>query len=120
MQSYARREGDRYILNGEKIWISLAEVADQYLVVAWTDLEKKARRDHSGMSAFIVEREREGVKPYTLHGKLGVRAGNTGGVVFENVEIPPRTVSVRRAKASKSPCSRWIRVATPSLRAPRD
>jgi glutaryl-CoA dehydrogenase (non-decarboxylating) len=88
MQSYARREGDRYILNGEKIWISLAEVADQYLVVAWTDLEKKARRDHSGMSAFIVEREREGVKPYTLHGKLGVRAGNTGGVVFENVEIP--------------------------------
>ncbi|GIV10532.1 MAG: butyryl-CoA dehydrogenase [Fimbriimonadales bacterium] len=88
MQSVARREGDRYILNGEKIWISLAEVADQYLVVAWTDLDKKAERDHSGMSAFFVERERPGVKPYTLKGKLGVRAGNTGGVVFENVEIP--------------------------------
>lgn len=88
MQSTARREGDRYILNGEKIWISLAEVADQYLVVAWTDPDKKARRDHSGMSAFFVERERAGVKPYTLKGKLGVRAGNTGGVVFENVEIP--------------------------------
>ncbi|MFN4032345.1 MAG: acyl-CoA dehydrogenase family protein [Fimbriimonadales bacterium] len=88
MQSIARREGDRYILNGEKIWISLAEVADQYLVVAWTDPEKKARRDHSGMSAFFVERERPGVQPYTLKGKLGVRAGNTGGVVFENVEIP--------------------------------
>ena len=88
MQSTARREGDRYILNGEKIWISLAEVADQYLVVAWTDPDKKAKRDHSGMSAFFVERERAGVKPYTLKGKLGVRAGNTGGVVFENVEIP--------------------------------
>jgi len=88
MQSTARREGDRYILNGEKIWISLAEVADQYLVVAWTDPDKKAKRDHSGMSAFFVERERPGVKPYTLKGKLGVRAGNTGGVVFENVEIP--------------------------------
>lgn len=88
MQSTARREGDRYILNGEKIWISLAEVADQYLVVAWTDPEKKARRDHSGLSAFFVERERPGVKPYTLKGKLGVRAGNTGGVVFENVEVP--------------------------------
>ncbi len=88
MQSTARREGDRYILNGEKIWISLAEVADQYLVVAWTDMEKKAQRDHSGMSAFFVERERPGVQPYTLKGKLGVRAGNTGGVVFENVEIP--------------------------------
>lgn len=88
MQSTARREGDCYILNGEKIWISLAEVADQYLVVAWTDPDKKAKRDHSGMSAFFVERERAGVKPYTLKGKLGVRAGNTGGVVFENVEIP--------------------------------
>ena len=88
MQSTARREGDRYILNGEKIWISLAEVADQYLVVAWTDPDKKAKRDHSGLSAFFVERERPGVKPYTLKGKLGVRAGNTGGVVFENVEIP--------------------------------
>lgn len=88
MQSTARREGDRYILNGEKIWISLAEVADQYLVVAWTDPDKKAKRDHSGLSAFFVERERAGVKPYTLKGKLGVRAGNTGGVVFENVEIP--------------------------------
>lgn len=88
MQSTARREGDRYILNGEKIWISLAEVADQYLVVAWTDPDKKAKRDHSGMNAFFVERERAGVKPYTLKGKLGVRAGNTGGVVFENVEIP--------------------------------
>ncbi|GIV08392.1 MAG: butyryl-CoA dehydrogenase [Fimbriimonadales bacterium] len=88
MQSVARREGDRYILSGEKIWISLAEVADQYLVVAWTDLDKKAERDHSGMSAFFVERERPGVKSYTLKGKLGVRAGNTGGVVFENVEIP--------------------------------
>lgn len=88
MQTTARREGNRYILNGEKIWISLAEVADQYLVVGWTDMDKKARRDHSGMSAFFVERERPGVKPYTLKGKLGVRAGNTGGVVFENVEIP--------------------------------
>lgn len=88
MQSTARREGDRYILNGEKIWISLAEIADQYLVVAWTDMEKKANRDHSGLSAFIVERKQAGVKPYALHGKLGVRAGNTGGVVFENVEVP--------------------------------
>lgn len=88
MQATARREGDRYILNGEKIWISLAEIADQYLVVAWTDMEKKANRDHSGLSAFIVERKQAGVKPYALHGKLGVRAGNTGGVVFENVEVP--------------------------------
>lgn len=88
MQSTARREGDRYILNGEKIWISLAELAHQYLVFAWTDLEKKAKRDHSGISCFLVERHHPGVQPYTLHGKLGVRAGNTGGVVFENAEIP--------------------------------
>lgn len=88
LQSTAKQEGDRYLLNGEKIWISLAELADQFLVFAWTDLEKKAKRDHSGISCFVVERHRPGVQTYTLHGKLGVRAGNTGGVVFQNVEVP--------------------------------
>ena len=56
IQTTAVRKGDRYVLNGEKIWISLADVADHFLVIAWTDQEKKKKRDHSGMSAFIVER----------------------------------------------------------------
>src|ERR671919_1448728 len=56
IQTVAIKKGDRYYLTGEKIWISLADVADHFLVFAWTDLEKKRQRDPSGISAFIVER----------------------------------------------------------------
>lgn len=88
IQAFAEKKGERYVLSGEKIWISLSTVADQYLVMAYTDREKQKNRDHSGISAFIVERQWKGVEPYNLHGKLGVRAGVTGGVVFKDVEIP--------------------------------
>jgi alkylation response protein AidB-like acyl-CoA dehydrogenase len=84
MLATARRDGDSYILNGEKIWISLADVADNFLVIAKTDPDKGVR----GISAFIVERGWEGVSSYPIHGKLGVRAGNTGGVVFQDVRVP--------------------------------
>jgi len=73
----ADRDGDYYILNGEKMWISLADVADNFLIFAWTDRDKKEKRDHTGVSCFIVEREYEGVTTGSIHGKLGVRAGNT-------------------------------------------
>ena len=84
----ARREGDRYILNGEKTWISLAEVADHFLVIAWTDVEKKKRRDHSGLSAFIVERGFRGFTSYAMKEKWGILAGNTGGFHMADVEVP--------------------------------
>ncbi len=88
IQSTAVKDGDHYILNGEKMWISLADVADYFLVFAWTDLDKKKARDHSGLSAFIVEREWDGVSTATIHGKLGVRAGNTGSIAFQDVKVP--------------------------------
>ncbi len=88
LQSTAVRDGDHYILNGEKMWISLADVADFFLVFAWTDLEKKQKRDHSGISAFIVERGYEGLTTGSIHGKLGVRAGNTGFISFQDVKVP--------------------------------
>lgn len=84
IRTTARRQGDFYILNGEKTWISLADLADHFLVIAKTDPEK----GHRGMSAFIVERSFPGVKTGTIHGKLGVRAGNTGWIVFENTPVP--------------------------------
>jgi alkylation response protein AidB-like acyl-CoA dehydrogenase len=84
METTARRDGNDYILNGEKIWISLADIADTFLVIAKTDPEKGSR----GISAFIVERSMAGVSSYPLHGKLGVRAGNTGGVVLQEVRVP--------------------------------
>ena len=92
IQCFAEKKGDRYVLNGEKTWISLSSVADQYLVMAYTDRDKQKKRDHSGITAFIVERQWKGVAPYDLHGKLGVRAGVTGGVVFQDVEIPEENV----------------------------
>ena len=57
LQSTARRDGKDYVLNGEKIWISLADVADHFLIIAWTDLEKKKQRDHKGLSAFCSTTE---------------------------------------------------------------
>ncbi|MFN8379290.1 MAG: acyl-CoA dehydrogenase family protein [Anaerolineae bacterium] len=84
MSSTARREGDVYVLNGEKMWISLASKAHHFLVVAKTD----PTAGHAGMTAFIVTSDQKGVKSGDIHGKLGVRAGSTGWVAFENVEVP--------------------------------
>jgi glutaryl-CoA dehydrogenase (non-decarboxylating) len=88
IQSTAVKKADKYFLNGEKMWISLADVADHFLIFAWTDLEKKRKRDHSGISGFIVERTFPGVTTGTIHGKLGVRAGNTGWISMQDVEVP--------------------------------
>ena len=88
IQTIAVRKGDRYVLTGEKIWISLADVADNFLVFAWTDLDKKKQRDPSGMSAFIVERAFSGFSSATLTQKWGILAGNTGSFKMDEVEVP--------------------------------
>jgi len=87
MRSTARRDGDEWILNGEKMWISLVDVADHFLFFCWTDLEKQKGRDHSGMSCFIVERTLPGFSSGTIHGKLGIRAGNTGYFSLQDVRV---------------------------------
>jgi len=88
IQTTAVKKGDKYILNGEKMWISLADVADNFLIFAWTDQDKKKKRDHSGISCFIVEKSFPGVTTGSIHGKLGVRAGNTGWISMQDVEVP--------------------------------
>ncbi len=87
-RSTARREGDEYVLNGEKMWISLADTADNFLFFCWTDEEKRRNRDHSGMSCFIVERGMKGFSSGTIHGKLGIRAGNTGHFSLQDTRVP--------------------------------
>lgn len=87
-RSTARREGDEWVLNGEKMWISLADTADNFLFFCWTDEEKRRSRDHSGMSCFIVERTMKGFSSGTIHGKLGIRAGNTGYFSLQDVRVP--------------------------------
>src|SRR5437762_5580813 len=87
-RSTARREGDEWVLNGEKMWISLADVADNFLFFCWTDEEKRKRGDRSGMSCFIVERGMKGFSSGTIHGKMGIRAGNTGYFSLQDVHVP--------------------------------
>jgi glutaryl-CoA dehydrogenase (non-decarboxylating) len=88
IQTTAVRRGDRWVLNGEKMWISLADVADNFLVFAWTDQEKKKRRDPSGISCFIVERGFKGFSSGTLKEKWGILAGNTGFFKMDDMEVP--------------------------------
>lgn len=86
MTSTAKKKNNTYLINGEKMWISLATKADHALVVARTDPE--AADPHDGLSAFIIEIERPGVSTGDIHGKLGVRAGSTGWIAFQDVEVP--------------------------------
>lgn len=84
ISSTAVRDGEDYILNGQKTWISLCDSADHFIVFAYTDKAKK----HQGISAFIVERDSEGFSSKAIKGKYGIRAGNTGELFFEDVRIP--------------------------------
>lgn len=92
IRTTAKKKGEKYVLNGEKMWISLAHVADNFLIFAWTDLEKKNKRDHRGITAFIVEKSFSGVTTGSIEGKLGVRAGNTGWISLQDVEVPAENV----------------------------
>jgi glutaryl-CoA dehydrogenase (non-decarboxylating) len=86
MKGTAKRVGDEYILNGEKMWISLATKAHHALVVLRTNAD--AADPHDGLSAFILELNTPGVKTGDIHGKLGMRAGSTGWISMQDVRIP--------------------------------
>ena len=101
IQTTAVKKGDRYVLNGEKTWISLADVADNFLVFAWTDLEKKQQRDTSGISAFIVERTFKGFSSGPLKEKWGILAGNTGYFVMDGMEVPEENMLGRPGEGFK-------------------
>lgn len=88
IRTTAVRDRSGYVLSGEKLWISLADVADHFIVFGWTDPAKQRSRDHSGLSAFIVTRDMNGVRTGTIHGKLGIRAGNTGSIVMDEARVP--------------------------------
>jgi alkylation response protein AidB-like acyl-CoA dehydrogenase len=84
MKTTAVKDGDHYILNGSKIFITQGSVGDVYVVLAKTDPTKGTK----GISAFIVEREWDGVKPGPGMHKLGMNSSDTTEVVFENVKVP--------------------------------
>ncbi|MED5369810.1 MAG: acyl-CoA dehydrogenase family protein [Myxococcota bacterium] len=98
MKTTAVKQGDKYILNGNKMWITNCGVADWYFVVALTDPEKKAR---GGMSAFIVERGWDGVEPGGKEDNMGQRASDTRAISFDNVEVPAENLIGREGDGWK-------------------
>ncbi len=85
MKTRAVRDGDHYVLNGVKRWITNAGVSDYYTVMAVTDTEKKTR---GGISAFVVEKDDEGVSFGAPEKKLGIKGSPTREVYLDNVRIP--------------------------------
>jgi glutaryl-CoA dehydrogenase (non-decarboxylating) len=101
LQTVAIKDGASWRITGEKMWISLADVADNFLVFAWSDLEKKKRRDPSGISAFIVERAFKGFSSGTLKEKWGILAGNTGYFKMDDVVVPAENLVGREGEGFK-------------------
>ncbi|WP_076408262.1 isovaleryl-CoA dehydrogenase [Shewanella sp. UCD-KL12] len=88
MKLHARKEGDRYILNGNKMWITNGPDAQTYVIYAKTDLDKGAH----GITAFIVDRNSKGFSTAQKLDKLGMRGSNTCELVFEDCEVPEENI----------------------------
>lgn len=84
MQTRAEKKGDRYILNGTKMWITNGPSADILVVYAKTSPEL----EHKGISTFVVEKGMKGFSVAQKLDKLGMRGSETGELVFEDVEVP--------------------------------
>jgi alkylation response protein AidB-like acyl-CoA dehydrogenase len=82
MRTTAVRDGEEWVLNGQKNWISNATIADFYVVFAKTD------REQGRLSAFVVEADREGFDPGKLEHKLGIKGSPTGQPSFDDVRVP--------------------------------
>lgn len=84
IKTVARKEGDHYVLNGSKTFITGATVANFYTVFAYTDPNVR----YKGMSCFVVERDWEGVSVGQPFDKMGQHASDTAEVIFDNVVVP--------------------------------
>ena len=84
----AKKQGDKYLLNGNKMWITNGPDADTYVIYAKTDVNAGSR----GITAFIVERETRGFSQHQKLDKLGMRGSNTCELVFDNAEVPAANI----------------------------
>ncbi|KAK3710772.1 hypothetical protein QZH41_016757 [Actinostola sp. cb2023] len=88
MEAEAKREGDYFIINGEKMWITNAEHAGLFIVMVNADKSKK----HKGITSFLVPKGAEGLTVGKKEDKLGIRASSTCPVNFDNVKVPVTSV----------------------------
>jgi alkylation response protein AidB-like acyl-CoA dehydrogenase len=82
MRTTAVRDGDEWVINGSKNWITNSGIADYYVVFAVTDRESRR------LSAFVVESDRDGFSVGKLEHKLGIKGSPTGSPIFEDVRVP--------------------------------
>jgi isovaleryl-CoA dehydrogenase len=88
MNTRAEKKGDRYVLNGSKMWITNGPVAETLVVYANTDPNAGTR----GITAFLIEKDMKGFKPAQKLDKLGMRGSDTSELVFEDCEVPEENV----------------------------
>ncbi len=84
LRTTAKPDGDGWVLNGRKMWISNGSVSKLALVFAQADPSK----GHQGITAFVLERERDGYGSQAIHGKLGLRSSDSSELILENVRVP--------------------------------
>lgn len=97
METTAVKCGDHWVLNGTKTWISNATVADLALVFAQTDPGK----GHDGIAAFLVEKGSRGFSTRPITEKLGLRASDTGELIFEDCSVPDQALLGPRGQGFK-------------------
>jgi acyl-CoA dehydrogenase len=97
MATTYRREGDRFILNGTKHFISNGSMADWYVAFATQDKRLK----HKGITCFVFPANLPGISRRRMHGKLGQRAADTGEIFFEDLRIPASALVGREGEGFK-------------------
>jgi alkylation response protein AidB-like acyl-CoA dehydrogenase len=82
----AEKDGDEWVVNGNKMWITNGSVGDFFVVLCRTDPEAEGR--YNGFSQIIVESDRDGFQADKITGKLGIRASDTAELIFDDVRVP--------------------------------
>ena len=84
MQSRAKKDGDHYILNGSKTWITNSPIADIFVI--W------AKDDNNDIRGFLLDRGMNGISTPKLEGKFSLRASSTGMILLDNVRVPSKNM----------------------------
>jgi alkylation response protein AidB-like acyl-CoA dehydrogenase len=82
----AEKDGDEWVVNGNKMWITNGSIGDYFVVLCQTDPEAEGR--YNGFSQIVVESDRDGFKSEKITGKMGIRASDTAELIFDDVRVP--------------------------------
>ncbi|KAK5969528.1 hypothetical protein GCK32_021074 [Trichostrongylus colubriformis] len=102
MKTVAKKDGDDFVINGSKLWITSSSHASFFLVFANADPSK----GHKGITCFLVDRKQQGVTVDREENKLGIRASATCPVHFDNVRVPKSAILGEYGKGELR-CTVW-------------